>query len=199
MFCRQCEQVTQGSGCVKMGTCGKSPEASNLQDLLVYALEGIAVYGKMARELGIKDKAVDRFLTEGLFATVTNVNFDPPRLEEMVRKAHAVKEQVKSSFLKAYREKEGKDFDGQLPKVVNWKPADTKNGLLEQSQAIGILSNPGLEEDNQSLRELLLYNLKGMAAYADHALLLGQENEMVNSFFCKGLAALTDETLTTCS
>ncbi|MCX5642850.1 MAG: hydroxylamine reductase [Candidatus Omnitrophica bacterium] len=197
MFCRQCEQVSQGSSCTKSGVCGKSPEVSNLQDLLVYALEGIAVYGKMAQDLGVKDKAVDRFLVEGLFDTVTNVNFDPQRLEETIRKAYTVKEQVKKSFLKAYQEKEGKKFDGQLTEAVNWKPADTRAGLLEQSRTVGILSNPGLEEDNQSLRELLLYNLKGMAAYADHASLLGHENETVNSFFYKGLAALTDMTFST--
>ncbi|MFH2067931.1 MAG: hydroxylamine reductase [Candidatus Omnitrophota bacterium] len=197
MFCRQCEQTAQGSGCTKGGVCGKNPEVSNLQDLLFYALEEIAVYGKMAQELGVKEKAVDRFLAEGLFATVTNVNFDPQRLEEMVRKADTVKEKVKSAFLKAYREKEGKKFDGQLPEATDWKPADTRTGLLAQSQAVGILSNPKREEDNQSLRELLRYNLKGMAAYADHASLLGRENETVNSFFYKGLAALRDETITT--
>ena len=91
MFCRQCEQTAQGSCCTKGGVCGKSPEISNLQDLLFYALEGIAVYGKSAKDLGVKAKAVDRFLMEGLFATVTNVNFDPQRMEEIVRKAHAVK------------------------------------------------------------------------------------------------------------
>ena len=96
MFCRQCEQTALGSGCTKGGVCGKSPEVSNLQDLLFYALEGIAVYGKMAQELGVKNRAADRFLMEGLFATVTNVNFDPQRLEEMIRKAYAVKEEVKN-------------------------------------------------------------------------------------------------------
>ncbi len=197
MFCRQCEQTAQGSGCTRGGVCGKSPEVSNLQDLLFYALEGVAVYGKRAQELGVKDKAVDRFLAEGLFTTITNVDFDPQRLEEMVRKAYTVKEQVKSAFLKAYREKEGTEFDGQLPEAANWKPADTRTGLLAQSLAVGILSSPKREEDNQSLRELLRYNLKGMAAYADHASILGRENETVNSFFYKGLAALRDESITT--
>lgn len=195
MFCRQCEQTGGGKACTSWGVCGKSPEAAVLQDLLIHGLKGIAVYGKMAREIGVKDKTVDRFLMESLFNTITNVNFDVPRLAGIVRQAYKVKEQVKKSFLEAYRQKNGNDFEGALPAAAGWVPVDTDEGLLEQGKAAGILANLHPDEDNQSLRELLLYSLKGMAAYAYHASVLGLENEKVSDFFYKGLDILVDNTL----
>jgi hydroxylamine reductase len=195
MFCRQCEQTSGGKGCTRGGVCGKSPEAAVLQDLLIHGLKGIAVYGKMARDLGVRDKAVDRFLMEGLFTTVTNVNFDTHILAGMVRKAYAVKEQTKKSFLDAYRSKNGNNFEGPMPAAAEWVPAEGESGLLEQGRAAGVLFNLHSDEDNQSLRELLLYGLKGMAAYASHASLLGQEDETVSGFFYKGLSSLLDAAL----
>ena len=96
MFCYQCEQTAGGSGCTKMGVCGKSPETADLQDLLVYAAKGIAMYASRAAKLGHADRQIDRFVVEALFSTVTNVNFDPVRLEALIAKAGQVIEQAKA-------------------------------------------------------------------------------------------------------
>ncbi|HOW58439.1 MAG TPA: hydroxylamine reductase [Candidatus Omnitrophota bacterium] len=196
MFCYQCEQTAKGKGCDTLGICGKTPEVATLQDLLIHALKGIAVYGQLALELGVKDKNADLFLIEGLFTTVTNVDFDPARIQEEIVRAYQVKEAIKRLFLDAYKKKNGRDFDGELPAAAYWKPAETLAGLLDQGSKVGILSDKILNEDIRSLRELLLYGLKGMAAYADHALILGKENEEVTAFFHKGLRALTNNSLT---
>ncbi|MBU9889605.1 MAG: hydroxylamine reductase [Candidatus Omnitrophica bacterium] len=192
MFCFQCEQTAKGKGCEAQGVCGKSPDVAALQDLLIHALKGIGIYGHMAREIGAKDPEVDLFIIEGLFTTVTNVDFDPARLRELLLRAFEIKEKARKLFLDAYRKKIGRDFDGDLSAAAYWKPADTMDGLLEQGAGVGILSDKSLHEDIRSLRELLLYGLKGMASYADHARVLGRVNEEVDAFFYKGLRAMTD-------
>lgn len=196
MFCFQCEQTSKGKGCDVQGVCGKSPEVAALQDLLIHASKGIAIYAHAAREIGVKDAATDRFVVEALFATVTNVDFDPERLQDTLLRASAIKEKIKGLFLNAYKQKIGHDFDGELPAAAYWKPADTLAGLVEQGSKVGILADKSLNEDIRSLRELLLYGLKGMASYADHALILGREDEDVTAFFHKGLRAMTDNALT---
>lgn len=192
MFCRQCEQTAQVEACTVHGVCGKDPTTAILQDLLVYAMAGVAVYGNMAREIGIKDKETDLFLKEGLFTTVTNVDFDPERLKQFLTRAYEIKEKIKKLFLKGYKKKYGKDFDARLPAAADWKPAHTVEGLLEQGRHAGILSWPALDEDSRSLQELLLYGLKGMAAYADHAAVLGLSDEEVDAYFHKALAKLAE-------
>jgi hydroxylamine reductase len=196
MFCFQCEQTAKGKGCDAMGVCGKTPEVATLQDLLVHAAKGIAIYGQMAREIGLKDKGTDLFLVEALFTTVTNVDFDPARIQDALLRGFEIKEKIKKLFLDAYKKKNGRDFEGGLPAAAYWKPAADLAGLVEQGSKVGILSDKTLNEDIRSLRELLLYGLKGMAAYADHAHLLGREDDEVTAFFHKGLRALTDNSLT---
>lgn len=195
MFCYQCEQTAKGKGCDYLGICGKTPEVATLQDLLIYALKGIAIYGQLARELDVRDKDTDLFVIEGLFTTVTNVDFDPERMRETLLRAYEVKERIKTLFQDTYRSKFGRAFDGELPAPAFWKPAEGLSGLLEQGGKVGIFSDKSLNEDIRSLRELLLYGLKGMAAYADHAHVLGREDEEVTAFFHKGLRALTDNGL----
>jgi len=195
MFCRQCEQTAKGEGCTVKGVCGKTSDTAILQDLLIHSLKGIAVYGKMGRELGLKDRDTDLFIAEGLFTTVTNVNFDSQRIADIIRKSYEIREKIKKIFLDEYRKKNGKDFDAGLPGVVNWKPAQTLEGLIEQGKEAGIPADSSLGQDIISLREILLYGLKGMAAYADHAFILGEEDEEVSSFFYKGLSAITDDSL----
>lgn len=196
MFCYQCEQTSKGKGCDLKGVCGKSPEVATLQDLLIHALKGIAIYGCPARELGVKDRDTDRFVIEGLFTTVTNVDFDPASIQKSILRAYEIKEKIKQLYQDAYKKKNGREISDEFPAVAYWRPADTLQGLLEQGGKAGILSDASLNEDIRSLRELLLYGLKGMAAYADHALVLGKENEEVTAFFYKGLKALTDPKLT---
>lgn len=193
MFCRQCEQALKGSACtMAAGVCGKGSDTANLQDLLIHGLKGIAVYGRLAGELGIKDKDTELLVIEGLFTAVTNVNFHPERIAKIITDTYKAKEKMKGLFLEGYKKKSGKDFTGKLPDVVNWKPADSLEGLIEQGKHVGIMSEPDLNPDIRSLQEILLYGIKGMAAYADHAFILGKTDSEINSFFYKGLAALTD-------
>jgi hydroxylamine reductase len=194
MFCRQCEQAAKGQGCTISGICGKDAEVSALQDLLVYSLEGISVYAKLAQDLGLKDKAVDSFVAEGLFSTVTNVNFSSQRIAELIYKAYALKEKIKNLFLKEYEKKNGGTFSQDLPQAANFKPQNSLAGLYEQAKAAAIITS-GIDKDIQSLREILLYGLKGMAAYANHASILGKSNDEVDAFFHKGLASLLDDKL----
>ena len=195
MFCRQCEQTAQGSGCTMQGVCGKDATTATLQDLLIFAMKGIAVYGNMARELGIKDKETDLFLKEGLFTTITNVDFDPERLKEFLGRAYETKEKIKGLFLREYKNKYGKDFMTRLPAATDWKPANSIEGLVDQGRQVGVLSWSAIDEDSRSLQELLLYGLKGMAAYADHAAVLGLEDEEIDAYFHKALAKLADDVI----
>ena len=210
MFCRQCEQTGQGTGCTVMGVCGKTSDTAILQDVVVHSLKGLAVYGKLANELGIEDNGITRLITEGLFTTVTNVNFDPQRIIAIIRGLYEAKEKIKRLFFEAYKKKNGKEFSGSLAlpsahprnssqargdEAVNFEPADSLEGLIGQGRDIGVLSQPYLPEDIRSLREILLYGMKGMAAYADHAFLLGKSDDQVDAFFYKGLSALLDDSL----
>lgn len=195
MFCYQCEQVAKGTGCTVRGVCGKDPDVAALQDLLIHALKGLGIYVNMAGELGLKDSSTDTFVMKALFATLTNVNFDPERLKELILDTYEAKEKVRKQFEEAYKQKHGRAFDGQLPEEVYWKPAESLEGMVKQGREAGIMADPDLNEDIRSLRELLTYGLKGMAAYAYHACEFGVIDEEVNAFFYKGLAALTDDSL----
>lgn len=196
MLCRQCEQTAGGKECRVRGVCGKEPKTAVLQDLLLYTLRGIGIYGKLAGHLGVKDRAVDLFVKKALFSTLTNVNFDHSRFQALIKESYAMKEKIKKLFLDAYKIKNGNEFREALPDDVNWSPADDLEGLLKQGARVGVMSHPELNEDLRSLRELLLYGLKGMAAYADHAAILGKQDEQVDAFFHNGLAALANYTLT---
>jgi hydroxylamine reductase len=162
----------------------------------MHNLKAIAVYGKLLCDLGVRQRPVDLFIIEGLFTTVTNVNFSPQHLASIIYKAAQIKEELAHKFLEEYKKKNNKDFAGKLPEIVNFKPAKTLKDLLGQEKDTSLLAQK-LDEDTRSLREILLYGLKGMSAYADHAAILGKEDEGVNSFFYKGLAALTDNSLST--
>ncbi len=195
MFCYQCEQTAGGTGCTKVGVCGKDAETAELQDLLVYASKGISMYANRARKLGVIDSQVDRFVTEALFTTVTNVNFDPERLEGLLVTAGDVIERAAGAYARACS-KAGEiveDLDG----AAKWRPAEGREALLEQAQQVGI--DKALEAfgpDVAGLQELIIYSLKGTAAYADHALILGKEDDSVFGFFHEALDFLTGEKAT---
>lgn len=123
MFCRQCEQTAKGMGCSVSGVCGKDPKTSDLQDLLIHNLIGIAFLGKKLRDYGIKDEKTDLFIKKGLFTTVTNVNFDPKRLVDIIHESQAIKTKIKNLFLDEYKKRQGKDFTDELPQVVELEPA----------------------------------------------------------------------------
>ncbi len=189
MYCRQCEQTARGTGCTIVGVCGKNEEVAILQDVLTYSLMGISVYADKARELGVKDRKTDLFVIEGLFTCVTNVDFDPERIRALIDTSTVVKEKIKTLFLDAYKKKNNKDFQQELAAAATWKAGSTMEELLLQGLKLGINSFSD-NEDIKSLKELLLYGLRGMASYADHANILGETNELVNAFFHKALNAI---------
>jgi hydroxylamine reductase len=190
MFCYQCEQTSKGHGCEKMGVCGKEPQVAALQDLLIYAVKGISQYANRARQLGAKDRDVDVFVIEALFSTMTNVSFDPARFELMLRRAAIVKSKAKILYEEACRRagKEPEKLDGP----AQWAPAATLDGMLEQASHIGVVqARAKLGDDLAGLQELVIYGLKGAAAYTDHAHLLGKEDEKVYAFMHEALDYLT--------
>ncbi|MBI5656657.1 MAG: hydroxylamine reductase [Geobacter sp.] len=193
MFCNQCEQAANGVGCNISGVCGKKPDVAALQDLLLYGLKGIALYAAKARELGARNDAIDRFVVEGLFTTVTNVDFDPNQIEKAVRASIDVRNQAKALYEQACRAKGATPAAIAAPQAV-WTPAADQAGLVRQGEEHG-LNTLHVNEDIRSVIEILTYGLKGMAAYMDHALILGKNDEEVMAFFHRALAATTNPAL----
>jgi hydroxylamine reductase len=189
MFCFQCEQTAKGEGCTKLGVCGKTPETAALQDLLIYTLKGLSVAALAARSKGIRDNAVDRFTCEAVFSTLTNVDFDPDRFVTLIQAAARHRD-----ALAAKAQAAGATVDTTL-KPVTFKPAGSRADMVAQGETVGVKSDPALNPDILSLRELLVYGLKGVAAYADHAAILGQEDDKVYTFVYEGLAATLNPAL----
>ena len=193
MFCYQCQETLKNQGCTKRGVCGKTEDVANLQDLLVYVLKGIAVYSEKARDLDIPLKVdLGVFMFEKLFETITNANFDAKRFETSVKEALEVRNKLKTTVLTAYKKKTGKEFDESLPEMATWYVNDA-SGFYKKGQEIGVLATEN--EDVRSLRELLTYGIKGIAAYGHHASVLDKKNEEIFAFVMKGLAATTNDTL----
>jgi len=193
MFCNQCEQVANSVGCNISGVCGKKPDVAALQDLLLYGLKGVAVYASKARELGAKDASIDRFVVEGLFSTVTNVDFDPDNIAKIVHAAAKTRDQAKALYENACKN------SSTTPTLITsgpatWIPAADTAGLVRQGEEHG-LSSLHVNEDIRSIIEILILGLKGMAAYMDHALILGKTDDEVLGFFHTALAATTDQKL----
>jgi len=192
MFCYQCQETAKGTGCTIRGVCGKPDDVAVLQDLLIYLLKGISLYGVRARELGVSDPEVDLFVAEALFATITNVNFDAERFREFIAQALALRERLKARFLRAYEAKYGQPFAEELPEMASWVPRTMElDELIAKGRTVGIMSDPTLDEDIRSLREMLTYGLKGMAAYLSHAAVLGYTRSELFAFLQEGLASTT--------
>ncbi len=188
MFCYQCEQRAQDSGCTTAGICGKDPLASNIQDLIVHGCKALSVYAAKAGELGIRDEEIDLHVVKALFSTVTNVDFEPGRLTEIAKKTFVLKERMRSLFLAAYKKANKADFDeASLPGVALWKMGDDADSIVEQASSVGIADRDE-GDDTKSLKELVTYGLKGMAAYADHAARLGYADDGIFAFFHKALS-----------
>jgi len=190
MFCFQCQETAKNQGCTVKGVCGKPEETANLQDLLIYVLKGVSVYGEKANELGVLDKKWGKFITEALFSTITNVNWDDQRYISLIKEALMVREAVKDKFLAAYKEKNGAEFSGDLHDAAVWF-SDDEAEFGEKAKSVGILATEN--EDVRSLRELLIIGLKGVAAYADHAAILGFEKDDIYQFIMEALASTTKD------
>ena len=183
MFCYQCEQTAKGEGCTKIGVCGKEPDVATLQDLLIYALKGLSLYAVEGRKVGVTDREVNIFTVEAIFSTLTNVNFDPARFVQMIQRCVTLRDNLKEKV----RAAKGKvDFpEGS----ATFRPAANVQELVKQGEPVGLKSDPTVDPDILSLQHILLFGLKGVAAYADHAQILGQEDDKVYAFIHEGLAA----------
>ncbi len=189
MFCFQCEQTSKGQACTIRGVCGKDPELAALQDLLIHALKGLARYAVEGRKVGVSVAETDRFATEAIFATLTNVDFDPQRFSDLIRRCEELRQGLKSKVDEAGG---WTDFATGAGKCV---PASSVGEMVKQGEAVGITSDTGLDPDIRSLRELLVYGVKGLAAYAYHAALLGKEDPDVYAFVHEALAATANPEL----
>ncbi|WP_039653168.1 hydroxylamine reductase [Clostridium tyrobutyricum] len=188
MFCFQCEQTIGGKGCTKAGNCGKSSEVAALQDLLIYELKGIGFYGQRLIEKGKKiSNEIDKFMIDAAFSTLTNVNFDPERFVQYLKKAQDIKDDLK---------KRAGWLIGKVPDIVKYQLPDTKEQMLEDSKRAGIMYDQTVDANIRSLRETLVYGMKGMGAYAHHAYVLGYQDGNVNKFFYKGFSSVIDDKLT---
>ncbi|MCU0556753.1 MAG: hydroxylamine reductase [Desulfobacterales bacterium] len=189
MFCFQCEQTAKGEGCTKLGVCGKQPDVAVLQDLLVYEIKELSRIAVEGRKVGLVDDAVNQFTSEALFSTLTNVDFDPERFVEMLARCVQVREDLKRRVAAA-----GGRIDFG-PERVTYAPGAGKDELVALGEQVGVKADPDLNPDLLSLRELLVYGLKGVAAYADHARILGQVDDRVDAFIHEALAATLNKGL----
>lgn len=185
MFCYQCEQTAGGKGCTKLGVCGKTPEVAGLQDLLIYQLKGISCCQKALMDRGEKPaEDIVRFVENVLFTTLTNVNFDAAVHVELLLQSQQIKEQLRQAV-------------GEAPEVaqVSYNLPETQAKMLQDAPMAGIMYDRDLDPDIRSLRQTILYGLKGISAYGHQARELGFHSEQVDAFYFLSLEAITDDTL----
>lgn len=186
MFCYQCEQTAGGKGCTKMGVCGKTPEVAALQDLLIYQIKGISCYAKKLVEKGENvDKDIVSFIEDSLFTTLTNVNFDADVHVEMLKKSQKIKEALRS---KVGSIKNNTDH-------ATYNLSETKAEMLKDAKKAGIMYDQNLDPDIRSLRQTIIYGLKGISAYGHQARALGYYDDQVDNFYVRALEATTDDNL----
>jgi len=189
MFCFHCQETTNNLNCAIRGVCGKSPEVAVLQDMLVYALKGVSIYAVKARELGYSEPATDLFVVQALFATLSNVNFDEARFVELIHDAFARRDALRQQFYARYEERTGVPFTQPLPEAATWYYLTGDQAeLLAKGATVGVMAEPALNEDLRSLRELLIYGLKGLAAYSDHIAMFDEVRVDLCTFVQEALA-----------
>jgi hydroxylamine reductase len=185
MFCNQCEQTAKGTGCTKIGVCGKQEDVASLQDLLTYAVQGLSLVAVEGRKVGVVDNAIDRFAAEAIFACLTNVDFDPARFQAWINTAVKLREELKTKVKAAG----GKvDF---AEAHASYTPAATLTELEAQGLKLDLINNLDTNEDLRSLKQLTIYGIRGLAAYADHAAILGQEDDSVFAYIHEAMAEMT--------
>ena len=187
MFCYQCEQTAGGKGCTKLGVCGKTPEIANLQDLLIYQLKGISFYAKHILDSGLNvDKSVVSFIENCLFTTLTNVNFNVDDHVHLLKQSQDIKNNLKNIV---------GTTDYITPSAAYELP-ETKAAMLRDAPMAGIMYDKALDPDIRSLRQTILYGLKGISAYGHQARELSYYSDNVDNFYITALEAITDNTLT---
>ncbi len=187
MFCYQCQEAAKGTGCTLRGVCGKTEDVANLQDLLIYVLQGISVHANKAAELGVVLADVDKFITESLFATITNANFDQEWFITQIREGLALRNTLQAEIAKV----SGRESN-DLPDCATWY-AKSVEEFEQKAAKVGFLATAN--DDVRSLRALLIFGLKGMAAYAEHALVLRYQDDNIFRFITTALAASVDDSL----
>ncbi len=187
MFCNQCEQTAKGTGCTKIGVCGKPGDVAVLQDLLTYAIQGLSQVAVAGRKVGLIDNALDRFTTEAIFACLTNVDFDPLRFQEWIKKTVALRDAFKVKVIAA-----GGSVDFSAP-TASFTPAASLEGLIAQGEELDFINKLDDNEDLRSLKQITVYGLRGLAAYTDHAAILGQEDESIYAFIHETMAEFTKQ------
>jgi len=180
MFCYQCQETAQGTGCTVKGVCGKQESTANLQDLLIHVLKGISLYQENEKWEQTQLQKYGRFVAQGLFTTITNANFDDAKIISMIKKGLELKTELQQSPAAATPQ-----HDAAL-----WFSAE-EDEFQAKAIEIGVLSVDN--EDVRSLRELLIYGLKGIAAYTEHAAILGHQDDTVYNFLLDGLASTTKD------
>ncbi len=183
MFCYQCEQTSKGEGCSKIGVCGKSPEVAALQDILIYAVRGLSLYALEGYKAGITDKEIDKFTCEAIFSTLTNVDFDPARFQKLINKCVGLRDSLKEKLSKAGIK------TGFTEGPALFVPEKTIEGIVAQGEKAGVKSDPDINPDILSLQHILTYGVKGVAAYADHAMILGKTDDRIYRFIYEAMAA----------
>ena len=192
MFCYQCQETLKNQGCTVQGVCGKTSDVANLQDLLIWLLKGISFWGVKGHEMGVTDAETDLFVAQALFATITNANFDPERFVALIHQAAALRDALKERAQTACSQQHGQGCSADLPDMATWVPTGDMAELAAKGATVGVMSAPDLDEDIRSLRELLVYGLKGVAAYTDHAFVLEHHNAELLAFLQEALLATTD-------
>lgn len=187
MFCFQCQETAKNSGCTISGVCGKTPEVANLQDLLLFVCKGISNYAVALKKMDFQSAEVDRFVVESLFMTITNANFDKNRFVRRISQAIVLRDQLKQIFISKRGDIASITFEGAY-----WA-SEVVAEMEEKSKSVGVLSTSDI--DIRSARELVIYGLKGMAAYAEHAYNLGFEKPEIYSFIHIALDATTNDSL----
>ena len=188
MFCNQCEQVSRYGGCLITGNCGKKPDVSALQDLLVYGLQGLSLYAVEGRRFGVRDAEVDEFAVSALFSTLTNVNFDPGRFAESVSRVPELRKKLAGKIKAA-----GGTIDF-TEKNASFEPEKAVDGMIRQGEQISLVPNE-VSSDIVSLMQTTLYGLKGIAAYAYHAQILGQKDDAVYDYVHDALRSMLNTKL----
>jgi hydroxylamine reductase len=183
MFCYQCEQAAKGEACTVLGVCGKQPDVAALQDLLIYSLQGLSQVAVEGRKKGVSDGEVNVFTVKAAFSTLTNVDFDPERFVQLINRCVELREGLKAKVKAA-----GGPADFPAGPAT-FQPGAGKEAMVQQAESVGLKSYPAADPDVLSLKHTLLFGIKGVCAYADHAQILGQEDDKVYAFIHEGLAA----------
>ena len=204
MFCYQCQETAGCKGCTVIGVCGKDEDVAKAQDLLIYVTKGLAIVSNEGRKVGVIDSNVDKYITENLFTTITNANFDRDSILDRVKETLKLREELKAKVVKAGGQVgEVKVTGGFFKKIFGMQTTEmimpdaatwTADNTIEfdaKAETVGVLATEN--EDIRSLRELITYGLKGLSAYMKHAMNLGYNDEEVHGFMAKALAATLDD------